>query len=303
MNSNLKRRGFLAQSFGLAGASALALRPQTALAMGEVKRRNGTRIKIGLNSYSFNRALLGGQMSLDDLIDYCAQHDIDGVDTTGYYFPGYPAAPKDEYIYALKKKAYLNGVTISGTGVRNDFTLEDASSRRGHIELVKDWVNVAEKLGAPVVRVFSGPSIPKNSSFEKVLAYMIPAFQECCEYGKKHGVMIGLQHHDDFLKTSDQVIQVVKAVNSEWFAIVLDVGSFRQNDAYAEIEKTLPYACTWQIKQRVYADGKSAPIDLPRIRKIIDKVGFRGYLPVEALGGGTAEAVTAFLDQVRHAMA
>jgi sugar phosphate isomerase/epimerase len=287
----------------MAAASAWALGPRPAFAMGEVKRRTGTRIKIGLNSYSFNRALLGGQMTLDDLIDYCAQQDIDGVDTTGYYFPGYPEPPKDEYIYALKKKAYVNGVTISGTAVRNDFTLEDASSRHGHIELVKDWVNVAEKLGAPVVRVFSGPGIPKNSSFEKVLTYMVPAFQECCEYGKKHGVMIGLQHHDDFLKTSDQVIQVVKAVNSDWFAIVLDVGSFRQNDAYAEIEKTLPYACTWQIKQRVYADGKSAPIDLARIRKIIDKVGFRGYLPVEALGGNTQEAVTAFLDQVRKAMA
>ena len=303
MNVHLQRRGFLAQSIGVAAASALALGPQPALATGEVERRGGVRIKIGLNSYSFNRDLLSGQMTLDQLIDYCAQNDIDGVDTTGYYFPGYPDPPKDEYLYALKKKAYVNGVTISGTGVRNDFTLEDGSSRRGHIELVKDWINVGEKIGAPVVRVFSGPGIPKGSTFEKVLAYMIPAFQECCEYGKKHGVMIGLQHHDDFLKTADQVIQVVKAVNSEWFGIVLDVGSFRQNDVYAEIEKTLPYAITWQIKSHVYADGKSAPIDLPRLRKIIERVGFRGYLPVELLGGGSREAVTAFLDQVRKAMA
>jgi sugar phosphate isomerase/epimerase len=285
-------------------AAALAVSPEAALAAGEVQRRAGTRIKIGLNSFSFNRPLLAGQMTLDEVIDYCAAHNIDGVDTTGYYFPGYPNAPTDEYIYALKKKAYLNGVTISGTGVRNDFTLTDASSRRGHIELVKDWVDVGHKLGASVVRVFSGPAIPKGSTYEKVLEWMIPAFQECAEYGKKHGMIIGLQHHDDFLKTADQTIQVVKAVNSEWFSVVLDVGSLRQGDPYQEIEKLLPYACTWQIKENVWLNGKSTPIDLAKIRSIIDRIGFRGFLPIEALGQGDPMAVvTAFLEKVRKAMA
>ena len=69
-------------------------------------------------------------MTLDDVIDYCAAHNIDGVDMTGYYFPGYPKVPTDEYIYNLKRKAYLNGVTISGTGVRNDFTLADPQPAR-----------------------------------------------------------------------------------------------------------------------------------------------------------------------------
>lgn len=302
MNEKTLRRGFLTQS--IAAAAALAVGSEAALAEGEVKRRAGTRIKIGLNSFSFNRPLLAGKMNLDEVIDYCAAHNIDGVDTTGYYFPGYPKAPSDEYIYALKRKACFNGVTISGTGVRNDFTLVDASSRRGHIELVKDWVDVGQKLGASVVRVFSGPSIPKGSTYEKVLEYMIPAFQECAEYGKKHGMIIGLQHHDDFLKTAEQTIQVVKAVNSEWFSVVLDVGSLRQGDPYEEIEKLLPYTCTWQIKEKVYFNGKDTPIDLARIRAIIERVGFRGFLPVEALGQGDPQVVvTTFLEKVKQAMA
>src|SRR5262245_57512188 len=114
------RRRFLTSA-----AAALAAAPQAMLAAGEVQRRAGTKIKIGLNAYSFNRPLTAGQMTLFDVIDYCAAHNVDGVDTTGYYFPGYPKVPPDDYIYSLKKKAYLNGVTISGTGVRNDFTLPD----------------------------------------------------------------------------------------------------------------------------------------------------------------------------------
>jgi hypothetical protein len=38
------------------------------------------------------------------------------------------------------------------------------------------------------------------------------------------------------------------------------------------------------------------------VRKIIDKVGFRGFLPFEALGQGDPAVVTAFLDKVRAAM-
>src|SRR5215470_1883807 len=105
MNHDIQRRRFLARSIGI----ALAAGPKPAPAVDKLKRIPGTKIKIALNSYSFNRPLTAGKMTLDDVIDYCAQHDIDGVDLTGYYFSGYPKIPADEYIYRLKRKAYLNG--------------------------------------------------------------------------------------------------------------------------------------------------------------------------------------------------
>ena len=230
--------------------------------------------------------------------------EIDGVDLTGYYFKGYPNAPSDEVIYSIKRAAFLNGVTITGTGVRNDFALTDPSSRRGHIQLVKEWVDVAAKLGSDMVRVFSGREHPKGYTFEQVLEWMVPAFQECAEYGAKRGVIIGLQHHDDFLKTAEQTIRVVDLVKSDWFSVILDVGSLRQGDPYAEIEKLLPYASNWQVKEHVWYGTKKVEIDLPRIRKIIDKVGYRGFTPIEALGEGDPRAiVTAFLGKVRQAFA
>jgi len=270
----------------------------------QVQRLKGTRIRVGLNAYSFNRPLLSGKMTLDDVIDYCALHEIDGVDLTGYYFPGYPNVPTDDFLFKLKRKAFLNGVSITGTGVRNDFALADPSSRRGHVQLVKDWVDAARKLGADVVRVFSGREVPKGNTFEQVLQWMTPAFRECAEYGEKHGVIIGLQHHDDFLKTAHQTIGLVKAVGSDWFSVILDVGSLRQGDPYEEIEKLLPYACNWQIKEQVWYGAKAAPIDLAKLKGIIDRVGYRGFAPVEALGpGDPAVMVTAFLERVRKAFA
>ncbi len=304
MNNRIERRGFLARTAGIAALSAFAGNPRPAPAKGEVKRRRGARIKIALNAYSFNAPLMAGKMTLNDVIDYCAAHDIDGVDTTGYYFPGYPKVPSDEVIFGLKRKAYLNGVTINGTGVRNDFTLADPAKLKSEIQLVRDWIGVAGKLGANVVRVFSGKAAPAGHTFDQVLAWMVPAFKECAEYGKAHGVIVGLQHHDDFLKTADETIRVVQAVGSDWFSVILDVGSLRQGDPYDEIEKLLPYACTWQVKENVWYGKKSVPIDLVRVRAIIEKVGFRGFLPIEALGRGDPDVVvTSFLEKVRKAMA
>ena len=290
----MNRRHLLA---GLAAASPL-------FASREVMRQKGTRIKIGLNAYSFNKPLMAGTMKISDVIEYCAQQQIDGVDLTGYYFPGYPNVPSDEYIYAVKRTAFLNGVTITGTGVRNDFALTDASSRQGHMQLVKNWVDVAAKLGSDMVRVFSGRELPKGYTFDQVLEWMVPAFKECAKYGQERGVIIGLQHHDDFLKTADQTIRLVKAVDSDWFSVILDVGSVRQGDPYEEIEKLLPYASNWQIKEHVWYGTKKVDIDLPRLRALIEKIGYRGFAPIEALGeGDPKEVVNAFLAKVRRAFA
>lgn len=273
-------------------------------AAAQVKRQSGTHVRIGLNAYSFNRPLTQGSMKLDDVIDYCASQNLDGADLTGYYFPGYPKVPSDEFLYALKKRAFLNGVTITGTGVRNDFTKPDAAARNADVELVKAWIVAARKMGASVIRVFAGPSVAPGYTFDRTVEWMVPAFRECAEFGKANGVIVGLQHHNDFLKTAAETIRIVDAVKSDWFHVILDVGSLRQGDPYAEIEKLLPYACTWQIKEQVWRGDKAEPIDLAKLRGIIEKHGYRGFLPIEALGQGDPRAiVTAFLDQVRKAFA
>jgi hypothetical protein len=113
----------------LGGASArAAFRP--------VRRIGGAHIKIALNAYSFSKVLndhakgRGPGISLLQLLDFCARHDFDGFDPTGYFFPGYPQVPPDEYVNNLKRRAFDLGIGISGTGVRNNFTTADKAARR-----------------------------------------------------------------------------------------------------------------------------------------------------------------------------
>ena len=203
MTETVARRAFLSAL----GASPLV--PELApglvpeLAPGLVR---AARIKLSCNLYSFNAPLRSGEMTLEQVIDFCAELGFDAVDPTGYYFPGYPEPPADTYLYAVKRRAFLSGLDVSGTGVRNDFTQPEASKREADVAHVGRWAEVAAKLGAPVLRVFDGRAEAKGPSREQMTGWVVEAFRACAAHGERHGVMIAYQNHDELLKTADEVL-------------------------------------------------------------------------------------------------
>lgn len=261
-------------------------------------------LKTSLNAFSFNDPLMAKTMNLDDLLDFCAEHNFEGVDLTGYYFPDYPRVPTDEYIYHIKRKAHLLGISISGTGIRNDFSNPDAAKRQADVQLIKNWIEVASKLGVPVIRIFAGVMNPiKQYSWDTIAAWMVKDIKECVEYGQKHGVIVAIQNHNDFIQTADHVIKIIEMVNMEWFGLILDTGSYRQGDPYQQIAQTIKYAVNWQVKENIFVNGVEVKTDLKRLFKIIKDSGYRGYIPIETLGKGDPKVkVAKFVEEVSEAM-
>jgi len=261
-------------------------------------------LKLSLNAFSFNDPLLAGVMSLDQLIQFCYDEGIAALDITAYYFKGYPVIPSDEVLFAFKRKALQLGIEISGTGVRNDFTEPDANKRNEHIQLVKDWIVAASKIGAPVIRVFAGNRNPAGKERTDMYNRVLTGIQECVTFGRQHGVVVALQNHNDFIQTAEQALDFIRQINSEWFGLVLDTGSYRVGDPYDEIAKTAMHAVNWQIKENVFQQGKEVEADINRIIKIIHQSGYKGYIPIETLGKGDPKLkVKAMLSKVRNAMA
>lgn len=282
------RRALLHSGLPLLAAPALRAQPAPA------------PVRIALNSYSFNQPLRDGAITLSGVVRFCADHGIGALDATGYYFPGYPAVPEDSYLRSFKREAFRHGVSIIGTGVRNDFTAADPAARARDVQLVKNWIEAAARLGASILRIFSGQGVPPGLSRLDASTWLLAALQECLPHAERHGVILGLQNHNDFLKTAEQTILVARAVNSPWFGVILDTGSLRQSDPYAEIERLLPYAVSWQLKENVFSGGREVPTDLARVRSIIERAGYRGFLPIETLGPGDPQLkVTRFLASVR----
>jgi sugar phosphate isomerase/epimerase len=144
---------------------------------------------------------------------------------------------------------------------------------------------------------------------------MVDDLSEAVEHGKRFGVIVGIQNHGDFLKTGDETIELIKAVNSEWIGVIVDTGYFLTLDPYVDIEKVLPYGVNFQIKEFVhvcpsqYMTPQLHPTDLIRLMTIIRRSGYRGFLPIETLSAGKDEPyeplkeVPLFLKIVRKAIA
>ena len=292
----MKRRDFLKRTF----ATSLFLPAYAAFDPSSADRPS--HLKLSLNAYSFNRALRKGSMSLDELLDFCAGLPFDAVDPTAYYFPGYPQVPDDALLYDFKRKAFERGLAISGTGVRNDYTLADTAARKADLQLVEKWVIAAAKMGAPSLRVFAGREINDLSGWKKAWPRLIDGLKASADFGAKYGVMINLQNHYEYLKTADEVEAVLDEVNHPWQGLMLDIGSLRDRP-YKEISQLAPYARSWQVKEQVYRNGKAEKTDISRIVQIARDAGYRGYFPLETLGEGNPKVkVRRLLEEAQLAL-
>jgi sugar phosphate isomerase/epimerase len=287
-----------------------------------IPRAGGTYARPGLNAYSFLGLLNANAkdpstgIDLFGVCDFCAEHDIDGADLTGYFFPGYPAVPDDRYLARLKRHAQHRGLHLIGTGVRNDFTTSDKAVREAGVRHLKAWIEVAAKLGASTVRAFADSQAPFKSwqeasgdaTRETVEMWMADALRECADHGERFGVLVAVQNHGDFIRTGEQHLSLLRRVDHDWCAAMVDTGMYLTDDPYVDFAVVAPYAVTWQIKETTRSRLDSPRLDLARFAAIVYASGYRGYLPIETLPMGRADydpyaEVTTLLTGLRRALA
>jgi len=306
----MNRRSFLCATTGLAVLPALS------------RAAGRETLKTSLNAYSFNKMLndrirgRGEGISLIQVAEFAAKCKFAAFDPTGYFFPGYPQRPTDAYIDELKKRAADLGLGISGTGVRNNFTTADKSVRADGVKHIKEFVEVAARLGAPVIRVFADTqmraqnwtSVSNNASRAEVQAWIADALHQCAEHAAKYKVTIGVQNHGDFIATGEQQLALIKAADSQWCGPIVDTGYYKTPDPYADIALVAPHAVNWQVKQSVFGEESEIPTDMIRLLKIVRKSGYKGYLPIETLSPqgkpyDPFKVVPEFLAQLNQAIA
>lgn len=300
MNRVTTRRAFLGAT-GAALAGGALSRP--AAAIEPIQRPGAAKFKFSLAAYSY-RDLLAGKnpsLTLADFIDDCAKMGLEGTELTSYYFP---PNPTPEYLRELKRQTFRLGLDISGTAVGNDFCHPSGAERDKQIALVKQWVDRAELLGAPVIRIFSG-NTKKGMEEADARRLAIEAIEECCQYAGQHGVFLALENHGGLTAAIDGLLKLVQSVKSQWFGVNLDTGNFRSADPYADLARLAPYAVNVQVKVSMHpAEGKKEPADFKRLAKIVRDAGYRGYIVLEyEEPEDPRHACPRYVEQIRQAFA
>lgn len=278
MLDRLARREFLCTA-GAALGGVCAATPW-AQAIEPIRRTGGAKFKFSLAAYSYRDLLTAKppKLTLEDFITDCAKMQLEGTELTSYYFP---KDPTDEYLRHLKQLSFDLGLDISGTAVGNDFCAPPGPKRDAEIASVKRWIERAEILGAPVIRIFSGKA-HDGASVEQAHKLAVAAIEETCQYAGDHGVYLALENHGGLTATADGLLALVRDVKSSWFGVNLDTGNFNTPDPYGDLVRLAPYAINVQVKISMHpAGGQREPADLKRLAQILTDSGYRGYIVLE----------------------
>jgi sugar phosphate isomerase/epimerase len=301
--TNASRRQFLRTA--TASATALAA-PWLATAADPPTRNGKPHFKLSLAAYSFNKFLpknwpqpRDGQptMQLEDVIDFAADLNLDGVELTSYYFP---REVKSEYLRSLQERCFRLGLDISGTAIGNDFCLPEGPERDADMAMTKQWVDFAATMGAPVIRIFAGKT-PKGDTDAAALDRCVVGINAAVSYAAERGVALALENHGGITSTPEQLLSIVRRVDpSPWFGINFDSGNFRTADPYGDLEQIAPYAINAQVKVAMHPNGTSEPADLPRIVDMLKRANYRGYLVLEYEEAEDPKvAIPRYIDELR----
>ncbi len=273
-------------------------------ARGPIARDGNANLRLGLAAYSFRdhfawmkgkaREAQDPMMNIMDFINYCAKHKVAGAELTSYFFP---ATADEGYFRKIRHHSHVSGVTVSGTAIGNNFS----RGRGDHLDLeivtAKKWIDRAVWMGAPHVRFFAGTARDFAKGPDR-MPVAIEALQECCDYAGKRGVFVGVENHGNL--TSDQVLEIVKGVDSKWFGVNLDTGNFHSQDPYADLEKCAPFAINVQLKTMMKnADGKTFEADLTQVSNILKKARYQGFVVLEYEENEASKNVPLALERLR----
>ncbi|GIW87348.1 MAG: xylose isomerase [Isosphaeraceae bacterium] len=252
------------------------------LAIDPIRRVRPGRLKLSLSAYSFRDYLKldAPRMDMFQFVDLAADYGCDAVEPTSYWFP---PDVDDAYLRRLQQHAFLQGLDISGTAIRNDLCLADPAARAQQLETIRRWIDRASVLTAPVIRIFGG-NVPRGDSEDAAAERVISAIEELLPHAVARGVTLALENHGGITDTPAQLLRIVRAVRAPegGFGVNLDTGNFHGDDPYADVAALAPYAVNVQVKTEIRrGQGPKEPADLERMIAILRDARYAGYVVLE----------------------
>ncbi len=295
MNLPIDRRHFLLSAVPAGAGASLARAAQSSAGAG-ASVTNTPRLFSGCCAYSYRKYLQHGPMTIEEFIEKAVSLRLDGVDMTGYYFKSTDPA----YLASLRHLAYRNGVMFSGAACGVSMVQADASKRAEALVEIKKWVDVADALGAPHLRIFAG-KLPSGATLQQSIGWVVETMKAGCDYSAKKGIVLGVEDHSGVTQQADVCLEIMHKVNSPYAGINLDITHFvptASQDAYAQIEACIPYATNTHIRDH-FDDG--TPIDMDRVWQMFAHAGFKGFMSAEyeSKGNDPATGVPKLIEKIR----
>ena len=200
-------------------------------------------MKIGLYSITYLGCWYRGEaLTLPELIRTAKKFGYDGVEIDGKRPHGNPLDWPKARCQELQRLAAGEGIEIHGVAANNDFSNPVPEVREAQISFVHELIRMTADLGAKHLRVFLAwwgitrhpklatyeiaegywPIVHGKFSEEEIWGWCREGLIECARYSGEMGVTLALQNHKPIIKDHNDVLRMVREVNSTHLQVCLD---------------------------------------------------------------------------------
>lgn len=268
-------------------------------------------MKLSVSAWSVHPNLFGKKTSLNEFIDICLDNGVKAVELLDCFWE------HEKQPYEVKKYIDSKNMVVSAYSIANDFVQEE-EERLAQIDAVKRGIDMAVLLETPLLRVFSG-DIKEGISFDEGKQWIIDSFKACASYAEDKGITMVLENHGYFAGRSEQVKEILQAVDSNALKANTDTGNFllvgeNPLDAVRNLKDYIGFV-HFKDFRKVSEEGTYMAMDgtwfegevighgdapLAEIVKYLKESGYNGYFSIEYEGSG--DPIQGTVDSIKIAL-
>jgi len=256
-------------------------------------------MKVGIDSYCYHR-FFGEvydqqvqppkEMTLEDFLKRAHELGVDGVSLESCFIPRFDR----QYLSEIKGMLDEYGMDRVFAWGHPD-GLEGGKNEKMFDEMVQS-IEYADAIGAKVMRVVGSSLAFRFEDHGPQLERLSRMFSEAVRIAERYGITLADENHLDF--NSDEMLTLIKNVDSPYFGINFDSGNFVRvlDDPVEAMGKLVNYVHATHIKDlRIQRGvpvnewyffsctpvGDGGIVDNMKLAEKLEKNGYQGFLAVE----------------------
>ncbi len=229
------------------------------------------------------------RIPLEEAAPLVARYEFDGIEISLLDPKSYTASKIESILspYGLEVPAFSTGLNFIHLGY--SLTSPNRELREKAVERLKEFVDLAEPLGAGVIVGLMRGRTSKGQSVEEAISLLVEGLRTVCEHAEGKGVDVYLEpinrYETDLINTVEEALRVLDRVDSPALKLLLD--TFHMNIEEPMIEESIK-AAKGRIGHFHVADSnRLAPgmghIDFKSVLAALKEAGYRGYLSAEVI--------------------
>lgn len=229
------------------------------------------RVVLAVGSY--RHLVRDGHLAMSEFLMHAARHGVDGVELCDLTVD---VTSADDAAQA----ADHHGLSIPSLALRNDFT-RDARDARAQVDRIIMWFPVAHRLGAGIVRVWTGCRRDDDQARQQVRA----CFDELVPAAREAGLTLTVETFVGMSMDPGFLADLCGRYPAGSLGVCLDFGNIPPPGRRAVISAVAPLANHVHVKSYEFRDGVEADIPLAWAVGHVLASGYDGHWVIEYEGG------------------